>query len=53
MSCRYGSADCSAEDASVNTGIAFCRDEKWVFDVRPCRDGGGPDVQGDAEAGAD
>jgi hypothetical protein len=53
LSCTYGSSDCSAADASVNTAIASCPHGTWVLDIRPCRDGGGPDVQGDAEAGAD
>lgn len=52
-SCTYGSSDCSQADASVNTAIASCPHGTWVLDIRPCRDGGGPDVQGDAEAGAD
>jgi len=52
-SCTYGSSDCSMADASVNTAIASCPHGTWVLDIRPCRDGGGPDVQGDAEAGAD
>ena len=53
VSCTYGSSDCSLADASVNTAIASCPHGTWVLDIRPCRDGGGPDVQGDAEAGAD
>jgi hypothetical protein len=53
ISCTYGSSDCSTADASVNTAIASCPQGTWVLDIRPCRDGGGPDVQGDAEAGAD
>lgn len=51
--CTYGSTDCSAADASVNTAVASCPQGTWVLDIRPCRDGGGPDVQGDAEADAD
>lgn len=51
ISCTYGSSDCSAADASVNTAIASCPNGTWVVDIRPCRDGGGreggPDVQGD------
>ena len=53
VSCTYGSSDCSAADASVNTAIASCPRGTWVLDIRPCRDGGGPDVQGDAGADAD
>lgn len=54
LSCIYGSTDCSAEDASVNTTIATCPEGRtWVVETRPCRDGGGPDVQGDAEPDAD
>ncbi len=52
-SCTYGSSDCSSADASVNTAIASCPHGTWVLDIRPCRDGGGPDVQGDAGADAD
>jgi len=51
ISCTYGSSDCSLADASPNTAIASCpkgASGNWVFDIRPCRDGGGPDVQGDA-----
>ena len=53
--CIYGSQDCSAEDASVNTSIASCVDRRWALEVRACRDAGdaGADVQGDAEADAD
>jgi hypothetical protein len=53
VSCTYGSTSCSAADASVNTAIASCPHGTWVLDIRPCRDGGGPDVQGDAGADAD
>lgn len=56
MTCTYGSTDCSAEDASVNTAVASCPNETWVLSVRPCRDGGldgGPDVQGDSGLDAD
>ncbi|MCL2723503.1 MAG: hypothetical protein FWD69_03610 [Polyangiaceae bacterium] len=41
MTCTYGSTDCSAPDASVNTAVATCPSGKWVLDIRPCRDGGG------------
>ena len=50
--CPYGSRDCSAPDASVNTTIASCVDGKWSVEVKPCRDAG-PDVQGDAGEDAD
>jgi hypothetical protein len=53
VSCTYGSTDCRAEDASLNTAIASCPNGTWVIDIRPCRDGGGPDVQGDGEPDAD
>ncbi|MBX3190597.1 MAG: hypothetical protein KF819_26590 [Labilithrix sp.] len=54
ISCTYGSIDCSAEDASTRTTIASCPEgTTWVVETRPCRDGGGPDVQGDAEPDAD
>jgi len=53
VTCRYGSTDCSLEDASVNTAVASCPSGRWVLDIRPCRDGGGPDVQGDAEPDGD
>jgi hypothetical protein len=57
VSCTYGSSDCSAADASVNTAIASCPNGTWILDIRPCRDGGiddsGPDVQGDAGTDAD
>lgn len=51
--CIYGSTDCSLLDASLSTSIASCSNGTWSVDVRPCRDGGGPDVQGDGEAGDD
>ena len=47
ISCTYGSSDCSQADASLNTAIASCPQGSWVLDIRPCRDGGGPDVQRD------
>lgn len=53
LACTYGSTNCSAEDASINTAIATCPSGTWVLDIRPCRDGGGPDVQGDGEPDAD
>lgn len=53
ISCTYGSTDCSAEDASLRTAIASCPAGRWVVDIRPCRDGGGADVQGDGEPDAD
>jgi hypothetical protein len=53
VKCTYGSTDCSAADASVNTAIASCPNGTWLLDIRPCRDGGGPDVQGDGGADAD
>ncbi|MEA2749506.1 MAG: hypothetical protein QOI41_3649 [Myxococcales bacterium] len=53
VSCTYGSSNCSAADASVNTAIASCPHGTWVLDIRPCRDGGGPDVQGDGGPDAD
>ena len=53
--CLYGSEDCSAEDASVNTSMASCVDDRWTLEVRACRDAGdaGADVQGDAGQDAD
>lgn len=54
ISCTFGSSDCSQADASLNTAIASCPsgpNGNWVLDIRPCRDGGGPDVQGDAPDG--
>lgn len=52
--CIYGSTDCSLADASLTTTIASCPNGTWELgDAMPCRDGGGPDVQGDAEAGDD
>lgn len=51
--CTYGSTDCSQPDASLNTAVASCPNGAWVLDIRPCRDGGEPDVQGDAEPDAD
>lgn len=53
VSCTYGSTNCSAADASVNTAIASCPRGTWVLDIRACRDGGGPDVQGDGGPDAD
>ncbi|MBS2017850.1 MAG: hypothetical protein JST00_33540 [Deltaproteobacteria bacterium] len=54
ISCTYGSRDCSLPDASDTTSIATCVGAGvWSLDVRPCRDGGGPDVQRDGEAGDD
>ena len=53
ISCPYGSTDCSAADASVNAAIASCPNGTWILEVRPCRDGGGPDVQGDGGPDAD
>jgi len=47
----YGSADCSAADASVNTAVASCADGKWAIDIQPCRTA--LDIQGDAEQSAD
>ncbi len=52
-SCTYGSTNCSAADASVNTAVASCPTGSWVLDIRPCRDGGGADVQRDGEPDAD
>lgn len=51
--CRYGSEDCTAPDASLNTAVAGCLDGGWTVEIRPCRDGGGPDVQGDGGLDAD
>jgi hypothetical protein len=51
--CTYGSTSCAAPDASLNTAVASCPAGTWVIDIRPCRDGGGPDVQGDAGPDAD
>jgi hypothetical protein len=53
ITCPYGSADCSAADASANTAVASCPHGTWVLDIRPCRDGGGADVQGDGGPDAD
>ncbi len=52
VTCIYGSVDCSAADASVNTSVASCVNRKWTLDVRPCRDAGA-DVQGDSAPDAD
>lgn len=52
VTCVYGSQDCSAADASLNTSVASCVNRKWTLDVRPCRDAGA-DVQGDAAPDAD
>ncbi|WP_146648154.1 hypothetical protein [Labilithrix luteola] len=58
--CTYGSVDCDAPDASVNTAVASCVGGLWDLVIRPCRDGGddsgdggGPDVQGDGGPDAD
>ncbi|MCL2777707.1 MAG: hypothetical protein FWD73_06855 [Polyangiaceae bacterium] len=51
VTCMYGSADCSAADASVNTAVASCADGKWAIDIQPCRTA--LDIQGDAEQSAD
>ena len=53
VSCTYGSTNCAAKDASLNTATASCPSGKWILDIRPCRDGGGPDVQGDGGPEAD
>lgn len=53
VSCTYGSKDCSLTDASINTTITSCPNGKWVVDIRPCRDGGEPDVQRDGGPDAD
>lgn len=53
VTCPYGSLDCSAADASINTAIASCPHGTWILDIRPCRDGGEPDVQGDGGPDAD
>jgi hypothetical protein len=53
VSCTYGSTNCSAPDASTNTAIASCPNGTWLLDIRPCRDGGGADVQRDGEPDAD
>ena len=53
VTCTYGSTDCSAADASVNTAVASCADGKWAIDIRPCRGNAGADIQGDAEPSAD
>lgn len=50
--CIYGSTDCSAADASINTSVAACMNGKWTLEVRTCRDAG-PDVQGDAALDGD
>lgn len=50
--CVYGSQDCSAADASLNTSVASCVNRKWTLEVRPCRDAGA-DVQRDAGPDAD
>lgn len=52
-SCLYGSADCSAADASANRAVATCASGRWAIGFEPCRDGGGPDVQGDGGPDAD
>lgn len=53
-SCLYGSVDCAAADASANRAVATCTAEgTWAIGFEPCRDGGGPDVQRDAEPDAD
>jgi hypothetical protein len=49
VTCPYGSLDCSAEDASINTAVASCVRGTWAVDIRPCRNGGGSNVQGDAD----
>ena len=53
--CVYGSTDCSSPDASLNTSVASCENQKWTLEIRPCRDAGeaGPDVQGDAAEDGD
>jgi hypothetical protein len=51
--CTYGSLDCTAPDASDNTAVASCEEGTWSIAFAPCRDGGGPDVQGDAGPDAD
>jgi hypothetical protein len=53
VTCPYGSTNCSAADASANTAVASCPHGTWVLDIRPCRDGGGSDVQGDGGLDAD
>jgi hypothetical protein len=53
ITCTYGSASCSDEDASINTAVASCPNGTWLLDIRPCRDGGEPDVQGDGGPDAD
>lgn len=52
-SCLYGSADCNAADASTNRVVAACVSGLWTLGLEPCRDGGGPDVQGDGGPDAD
>lgn len=55
VTCRYGSEDCTAPDASTNRAIASCPDGKWRISFSPCADAGdaGSNVQGDADADAD
>lgn len=42
--CTYGSTDCAAPDASLNTARASCAHGVWSIDFRACGDGGA-DVQ--------
>ena len=52
--CPYGSADCTAPDASANRAIATCTDGRWKLDYIPCGGTkGDADVQGDARLDAD
>lgn len=50
-SCNVGT--CVGPDAGDSTRIFSCPNGVWSLTVLPCPDGGGPDVQGDAEAGDD
>lgn len=52
QTCRYGSVDCTAPDASANRTVASCPNGTWVLAFTPCADAS-TDVQGDGGAQKD
>ncbi len=52
IECPYGNVGCVV-DGGDRLAIASCPLGTWRIEVRPCDDGGGPDVQGDADADAE